>query len=685
MMLSFKNPMTWFGFSVFALVTVGCSGEQGGGASGSSEKPGSQPNPYVRFLQSEAAKLPEINEDAALAAGGSFVERARKLNLMSWAALDMRSGLSTSDRETLRKAAIREIDALVETATGTKGPGASDPNMSRFFLSPLLNSIHRIREAQAVEPVAIDVWLKDLRPSVEYQKNEYGGNTSANWDTRLAGGYPNMDAAYVHIMGLAEVLYNNPEYGKSAEIFVEAIRENLLPGGGIRYVGDNRGEGINTNPAPVYTGVVVRFIADYVTLSDSQNARQLLQLMAPHYPRAWVFPGIPENSSAPWWKHRNYSRRFEHAGVFEILASVAESSENRAIAEQLVELGWMSRDDALVAVDFFDPGIEPGARPADGVFIDPDIDGIRGRFGDFSWVGSLGPSQDTLVGALAVTPPGDANAQRLNPRGYDFHSVLLVSPEVTAVPNRKPREPLFRHAAFVTGQAYPGTCAVVPDAEIGFLGASYSLRQPVIFKPESEPVPWQSDQVWLFLPDRLVGLVTLRATRPAVESGAWFARMRVRTEHRNNLRKAPGPRKFKNGPIAIDILETTFPHVRDGLAAVTAHRENPPADEIFLEDKRGSVSREHFAFIEIRHEASAAVSEYQNLTENENIMSFTVSASGVQYQLWFNRTGDTQKIPMLDAGRYYRAFTKAGKAENAEIVDGTMSVPPYGTACQILR
>jgi hypothetical protein len=638
-------------------------------------------NPYVRYLSETAAALPAPASIPEAGKQRDVVAAARDVEHRVWAALDVRSTLGASTRERLLHESAEIIDAI---SARMEIPGSQgDPNMGRFLLAPLLMAIYDIREAQAVPSAQINGWLLALRPAVDFQFVEYGGNTDENWDTRLAGGYPNMDAAYVLVMGLAAKLYQEPVFAESAETFVGYLQENVLEGGSIRYAGSNRGEGLNVNAAPVYTGVVIRFMGQYLDLTGSAAARELLASMESHFPRVWEMPGIPENTTAPWWKHTNYTNRLAYPGTFEIIASVAHSPENKYYADELVSVDRFEVGDALAAVDFYEASLAPKA-PADNVIsLDLDIGGFRGRFGNFSWVGSLGPIQDSLVGAMAVVPKyGAGQAKEGSAPAYDFYSLLLVTPEVGLDGRNQPKSPLYQNALFVTGQDYVGSSMVAEDASMAVLGATYSLRQPGVYKPEHPESQWEVDQVWLFLDNYLIGRCIMRYTGEQRDSA--YARMRIRTEHRNKLKPA-GEGAYRIGPLKLRVLDSSFTKRRHGLAEITDHRSDQPnADEVFLEEGSEHPSS-HGTLIDLSYQNAAVASSFTAL-DGGGLTGFTAEIDGRRYAVWFNQSDKSVPLPVsIETALEIRIFAASGKAVLASELstNGGIFLPPHGIACAV--
>lgn len=668
-----------------AFTLTSCKGEV--------HQPSSKTNPYADFLNARLADRPPSPDllqpvESAVACREIALDTRMRL----WGIADPRSTLNPETQKELLIQAVRQIEYLLEAGedgrwwwpdSGRQG----DPNMDRFTLAPLLQSLLELKRAGLLPQEKLTAWLDQVRPAVDFQFREYGQRTDFDWSTRLAGSYPNMDAAYVLIMGVAAELFDQPDYKGSAEAMLEKIAYNIQSGGSVRYAGDERKVTALSNASPVYTGVVIRYLAEYLSATNSKRARNLLASMREHYPRAWVAPGIPENSTAPWWKHSNYVNRLGWAGCFEVIAGITGDLQNRYLAEQLLDLGRVDVADALAAVGFYDPDLRGEAPPDNIILPDPDLGGFRGRFGNFSWVGSLGPMQDTLVGALAITPQNHTV-----PPSFASHSLLLVSPEVGLHPLQR-KSSLMNRAAYATGQTYPGASMIAADGTFAALAAQYHPRQPTIFLPENEETNWRVDQLWLFAGGNIVGVT--RMTHEGDERTDHYIRMRIRTEHKGDLRQTDSKGAFSIGDIGLRLLETNFPKISHGGAQSTDNRSGPPnADEIALEENKNHaeirLDPEGRAFYQTAlhiHYGGHHDIAFQEL-EAPGFLGFRATLNHRAYAFWFNikDTGQLLEWPLpSDIGEAAAVYVTDGRAQSVkprllEDRAANVAVPPYGIA-----
>jgi hypothetical protein len=365
-------------------------------------------NPYADLLNGYYSVAPSApNMPTPVTSAWICRTVAEDMRQRTWPVVAPQSTVSSSVRVTLANQIRAELIYLLGAQTNGRwwwsGSGREgDPNADRFILAALIDTIKELKEAGWFTSET-QGWLNTIKPAVDFQRAQYGNKTTYDWSTMLAKEYPNMDAAYALIMGVAGGLYNNPDYTTSGQQFMDAIYGNVQSGGAIRYIGGTSPLNTlgNTNAVNSYTVVVIGYVSRYWTITQDTTARDVLVAMAPYFPKSLIAPGVAENSSAPWWKHRGY--QMSSAGYVDVIAGISEDPQNKYVADLLLDLGSFGISDALIAVDFWRSDIV-GKKPDDSLlFPDPDIGGIRGKFGRFSWVATLGENQDTFVGALLTS------------------------------------------------------------------------------------------------------------------------------------------------------------------------------------------------------------------------------------------------------------------------------------------
>lgn len=645
------------------------------------------PNPYADFLNTslESSAMPVLTEPGASLS--EYREIAEDTRFRVWGITDENSTLSAVQKSSLLSNVTEEVTYLVDKIEDWE----EVPNYNRFILGPLLESVYSLKEAGLVSVATINTWQSSLITAVDFQFNEYGQKTAIDWDTLIAGEYPNMDAAYACCMGLAGLIYTNDVYAESAELYLDLISENIQAGGAVRYTGwgdaaDTNRAAVLSNASHIYQGVVLEFLSKYLVWTGSERARSVIAMMRDYYPRALVYPGIAENTSTPWWKHTGYTDRRICAGYFDLIAGITGDATNRYMAETMLDQEKVSVRDAIIAEPFYNPYQESAVLADNVILPDPDLEGFRGRFGNFSWVGALGPCQDSLVGALFKTPVMDDGKIV----SYDCRSLALVSPEVGILPFQS-WSTLQNRAAYVTGESYSGS-SMVGGQEVAVLGAQYKLRVPAIFMPQNDETDWDVKQVWLCMGQHLVGRV--RMTFVGSSRNDEYVRMRIRTEPANRL-SFEGDGEYKAGNIRIKLLQSAFPVVTNGVANRTDGQAGyPNADEIFLNEdpftysgiQTNAAGQPYYDIALHVRATSSAAANYQNIN-NGGLFGFHVELEGQAYQVLYNYYSIGYDCDYSSGDVPNRIYVSGDRADAVSPLviqsPGTQTVPSHGVICLI--
>lgn len=382
-------------------------------------------NPYAAYLNSyfTTATVPSMptvmNPLPATWDAWQCRTVATDMSQRAWALCDPLSTASSSAKATFQTQIQTEMTWLIQAQS--QNPGRwwwsgcgfkGDDNTDRFVLTEMLDTINRLKNA-GLFTGTISSWLTSLSPAVTYQYNTYGANLGVSG--QLCGFYPNMDAAYTFIMGLAGKLYtgtNSANYTSSAHTAALDIQSAVQSGGSLPYI-------VGYNAAPVYTPTVINYLSRYYTATGDVTAKDTLVATKAYFPRALMAPGVAEYSSAPWFKHFG-GLSISAPGYIDVIASVTDDAENAFLAQQLISRNQITSLDAYIAVSYWKS--LSGTAPRDNIlFPDRDIGGARGRFTNFSWVTTTGPGQDTIAGAFTTTTNvlSNSSLEALNPdTGY---------------------------------------------------------------------------------------------------------------------------------------------------------------------------------------------------------------------------------------------------------------------------
>lgn len=512
-------------------------------------------------------------------------------------------------------------------------PGTGDANINRFTLLPLTELFIRVGNH-------FDSELKRKCLAVIEQATSVQVETYHNVKTRCRGEYPNMDAYFMLIMEETARILNRAQYHSLALEYLGYLETCLFADGGFVYYKD-------TNECEAYHQINVMILARFWELTHSCRILEILKRTLPYYPNTLEPSGVIDGYTDPFWKHN-----FGASGPFalDVLAtlfpSAPEAGEHRYLANRLRDSSdeiWMLH---LWAIDYWEA--EPGTETRDNyVRYDASIRGPRGRFGAFSWAGTTGACLDTFVGAMIAE-----KRERISSLQAVGAEIILPEPV-----GQDPRSPLkgrrIDQSAYITGRDY--LRRIIYADELACLGVSSPLFTGEVawqdFVPDSG---WQTHQVWLFKPERLIGMIVIEPahgdTVPAKAAGIYF---RLGGTGRDVIEK--------NGVFLRD--ELCLRLVKHNLAACSVE----PAYAFYLDAKHTSTEvmlstaitvispKSLMAIVEI----FPAWQKPANIVglSSENMVGFVLSDAGIKTMAALNYRGTTVELAELQLegkGRLFR-------------------------------
>ena len=363
--------------------------------------------------------------------------------------------------------------------------GIQDWNSERFILRELLDALYRLK-THALFPERMGEWLERVKMPVEYQYINYwfgpGQEYLPGWH-HSAGYYANSDAKFMLVMGLAGKLLEEQKYLDRAHEFVGHLDNLMLIDGGFHYM-------YSENEIPVYHRINITSLARYWMVTKDEYALDVIKRTVDYYPLSFGNTGVTERTGFPYCK-KEFGLSLD-AGSAEIVAAVSGDERNKYLANKFFNKN--SRN--VIAIDFWRNDIDP-VRPEDfHIFKDRNVNGIRGRFGDFSWVTIFGHGAcvDGFVGTTVA--PSNENSP------VKFSAMEMVTPEVGVVVNNRETN------AYVTGREYNRD--IIYNDGFSAIAVSYQLfvrwREFYNGRPVTG-VPWISNQLWLLLPDNVIGRI----------------------------------------------------------------------------------------------------------------------------------------------------------------------------------
>jgi len=355
----------------------------------SGNTPALEKNPYWPMCNSAAAEVIAMSDqDLVKDGGGLHHDRIHNVFWLSWALASPHS--IHRDKPELLEKTIRVWDVIAGRLVEAS---AQDPDFDQIWNNktegggwnhlPALESLRMLAGVSQIPPDKLAGWKEALHPFIEHGFRSYEGKDSSSYASRAAGQYPNADAQHAAAMMAASLVYKDDRYRQSAEKFVRAMEPALKPPGGWQYI-------LQSAPVPLYHAFELIFLGRYYQLSHDPVAADQIRRTENYYPYVYAPEDTAEYTSCLGVKQAwNPASGAAHAAEF--AAWLAGDGRNRWFADQRArraeQFYW-----TLFCAEAWD---EQGTRrakpePFPDAFIIPDetIDGLRGRFGHFSFMGS---------------------------------------------------------------------------------------------------------------------------------------------------------------------------------------------------------------------------------------------------------------------------------------------------------
>ena len=542
-------------------------------------------NPYVegalavvdKMLSEEPLVFPlDVSGVDLFAGGGAYDSRkiAASINLLAWAGLHPQSP-RYGDPAVLTEA-LRRTDAYVDAYLLTN-PVRKDGSIHDFFaLYFLLDSIPILKNGcpGMIFPSRQVEWDAMARKAGEiwYKLNMSHGGWLTKDNPYGFGSFLNHHVTEGMIVMFAGMLLDNPDYVEMGRRVVELQPRHLYPDGAFSYIRYQ-------NECFGYHTVDIEKFVRYWELTGSPVALEMLQKSRNFYPLSAEPGNVNEWWTVPVWKYQWNSSGYGHAQ--EIIAGLTGCPYNKAYAVQ--ELAYSrGTNPNFIAAPYFRPDIEPTELPDSYVVYDRNIQGPRGRYGRFSYAASGRYFGDNDSGKMTFA--GCMVADPIDGRRYPLNAALMaVYPSI-----RLKQGDNWKSCAYLTTKE---KTAVSNGGMFGALTSKHGLTG-ADYGPSIWPSAWAGTQQWLFLPDRIVGMVEV-FPESGTEESAFDITGRIKLGYGRSgpLRKkeieALGEQAYAYGDLRVRVWEHNFAGIDTQPAGVL--RDTPlKATEIILRDAQSA-------------------------------------------------------------------------------------------------
>jgi hypothetical protein len=341
--------------------------------------------------------------------------------------------------------------------------------------------------------------------------------------------YPNAQSHLMNALLFTGIALDSDRLRKVAAGGVNLMATAFYPDGGTAYIDVQ-------NECFTYHGIMIEDLVRYWQVTGDKQALDLARSSRWYYPISITPQGVAEYSSAPCWKH--YWNAVKGTSTASILASLMACPYNAAVAAiNDPEAHWL-------ATSLYVP-VKPQPWWDNAVFFDRNIEGPRGRFGQYSFCGTARNTlqakrgKQTYVGSLWVE---DSALVQRSTRGWPLNAALDSAWAEVRL-NTKP-ETLSRwdtHACLSRDE----TTSSLASESFGAVTAHYRLAQY-----SQPPIPFQGTQQWLLTPQRIVGLIVIESLEDQDAYSMAVALKLLSGRDGSGIRKewkAKGPNLFEYG------------------------------------------------------------------------------------------------------------------------------------------
>lgn len=471
-------------------------------------------------------------------------------------------------------------------------------------------------------------WTKAITEAGEYYgKGGDGGN------------YSNLDLGWGRIRLASGLFLGKQDYVDGGMKQSLTWDGNIFEDGGTSYIAKQ-------NESPGYHRPCIDLAYDsYVMTRDPRILAMLAKLE--YYPISIN----DSNHTTEWYTPPSWKQSWYGAGAFggsRIVYYLTGNQYYKVLAGQdyLLKPTEPSMKDALVYRD------HPHADkklPNNYTLYDRNIQGVRMNYGLYS-AAMNGRITDQLAGKNTLA------------------GLTLAEP---------PRDGQVAFSAAVYGiLAYPKDAPTISKESISVslgrnfasLGADYTLAQRLA-GPTRREVPWKGRQVWLYLPDRMIGLVELTPDGTQ-QSKAITLNIELGRGKKGAFDNSPaektGDLSCKFGNLLVNVLDTNLKGIRlspkaDGMAADGnrgPHNEFHLVDEPNLADWSAEArpyQGTYHAVVELKPATAQGEAVVRKIQQQDGVVGLSVDLNGTKYTALYNSGISPVSVETA-------AYTKAGKS-----------------------
>jgi hypothetical protein len=621
------------------------------------DNPFLDPEMNERWYQSFAAtpdyewKLPTKETAAYTGLYGKHGSFTEAVNASEWLMMAVHPQSPLKDQRELLLRAMRRIDAYLEDDFhGRK-------NYHFFALGAALMGAVIIDQTfpEMVLPRQKARWTESVR------------RIAKDHDGKPGGDYSNADLGYGRIRIACGLFLKDKEYTARGLAQVYTWDANIFEDGGTSYIAKQ-------NESPGYHGACISLAYDSFLMTRDPKITDMLKKLE-YYPISITDSNMTtEWFTVPSWKQSWYGAG--SGGAHRLINYLTGNPYHLALSgpDHFLKPDEPSMKDALVYRSHPRTAVR---IPNNYTVYDRNIQGVRMNYGLYSAamngrVTEKLVGKNTYVGLTLAEPPKDGK-RAFSAAVYGINAFPMGASTISKE-----------------------SISVAMGRDFASLGADYTLakRMP---GPTRREVPWKGRQSWLYLPDRMIGLVELtpdgKQRTNAITLNIELGRGKSGAFDHSQARKLDD-RTCQFGNLQIHVIETNLKGIKlspkaDGLAADGVrgpHNEFHLVDEANL-NEWSSAQRDYegtsYAVLELKPTSTRSAAKVEKIQQT-NLIGLRVSLNNRSYTTIYNSGTESTAVSSAP----YTPFSKSSVFTDRNTdtfarphpVPGTLALPAKQSA-----
>jgi hypothetical protein len=515
-------------------------------------------------------------------------------------------------------------------------------------------------------------WDQGLRRVADAQLQDFG---------RFNGTYPNIDTARGYELLNLGLYLKDENLLNKARFIMTVQKKNVYPDGGVTYIRTQ-------NPQQGYQYTVASYLGRYYEVTHDPEILEILKSME------WYGP--VNGRSGEWWTASNWKAMWNSVGSDcggPFVACVTGNPYLYGMMGNSHKYTTRKWRDARVAIAWYRNDIKPMSLPQNYTAIDRNIAGPRAWYGNFTYAATLRDiniaetGHGTIMGCMALDDQGDGRS--IIPR---------IAPMVKIQCRGNKSE-----WAWITSDLKG---AVSMGRNFSVSSATYS---PATFgsSGKGEVADWTARQIWLGLPDRLIGLMEISPRSDQSEAFSVASYMQLGVGGPRKDVTVISPTEYQYGNFNIRLHEHNYlgvdlnafdtradksfatemvwrseapeePH--NGIPLVSHRPEEDARTPVVggLTGTRKMYRRDQnfYNVVEIRTKAASGETTVKRLTSANGLLGLEIKAGVKSYVIWMNPTSQPQTA--LLAGSAQTSLHQSGAPSALPILPAPtrVTVPP---------